>query len=56
MKLLRLKQVLENIPVSKSTIFQWVKDGKFPQPVKLSARCTAWRDEDVRKFSENISK
>ena len=54
----RLKQILGDpkadppipavIPVSKSTWWSGVKDGRFPKPVKLSARITVWRVEDVR--------
>lgn len=40
------------IPVSKSTWWAGVKSGRFPQPVKLSERCTAWRVEDVRALIE----
>jgi predicted DNA-binding transcriptional regulator AlpA len=40
------------IPVSKSTLWAWVKEGRFPPPVKLGPRCTAWRVEDVRSFIE----
>lgn len=36
------------IPVSSSTWWAGVKSGRFPQPVKLSPRCTAWRVEDIR--------
>ena len=36
------------IPVSKSTWWAGVKSGRYPQPVKLSERCTAWRVEDIR--------
>ena len=45
---LRLPQVLRLIPVSKSTWWQGVRDGRFPRSLKLSARCTVWRAEDVR--------
>jgi prophage regulatory protein len=45
--LLRVKQVLEKIPVSRTTWWQGVKDGKFPQPVKLGPRTTAWRASDI---------
>lgn len=38
------------IPVGKSTWWQGVKSGKFPQPVKLGERTTAWRVEDIRKL------
>jgi predicted DNA-binding transcriptional regulator AlpA len=36
------------IPVSKSAWWQGVKEGRYPQPVKLSPRVTAWRVEDIR--------
>lgn len=38
------------IPVGKSTWWAGVKSGKFPQPVKLGQRTTAWRVEDIRKL------
>ena len=40
------------IPVSRSTWWQGVKDGRFPQPVKLGPRTTAWRWSDVRALAE----
>ena len=36
------------IPESKSTWWAGIKDGRFPKPVKLSTRITAWRVEDIR--------
>jgi prophage regulatory protein len=36
------------IPVAKSTWWAGVKDGRFPKPVKLGPRTTAWRVEDIR--------
>lgn len=44
----RLPQVLAAIPVSKSTWWNGVKAGKYPKPVKLGPRTTAWRVEDIR--------
>jgi len=45
---LRITQVLDFIPVGRSTWWAGVKDGKFPAPVKLSPRVTVWRVEDIR--------
>ena len=45
---LRLPEVLKVFPVSKSTWWAGVKDGRYPQPVKLGPKITAWRVEDVR--------
>jgi predicted DNA-binding transcriptional regulator AlpA len=43
------------VPVSHATFWRWVKSGRFPAPVKLSAGVTAWRAEDVRKWIESQS-
>jgi len=46
--LLRIKQVLQFIPVSRSNWWAGVKDGRFPKPIKLSERVTVWRAADIR--------
>jgi predicted DNA-binding transcriptional regulator AlpA len=43
------------IPIGKSTWWAGVKSGKFPQPVKLGARTTAWRVEDIRKLMDSFA-
>jgi predicted DNA-binding transcriptional regulator AlpA len=42
------------IPISKSTWWQGVKDGRFPNPVKLGVKTTAWRVEDIRALIERL--
>lgn len=49
---LRLPAVLRFIPVGKSTWWAGVKTGRFPKPVKLGAKITAWRAEDIRALIE----
>jgi predicted DNA-binding transcriptional regulator AlpA len=44
----RLSTILKIIPVSKSTWWAGVKDGRFPKSVKISSKITAWRVEDIR--------
>jgi len=46
-RFLRLPEVLERVPVSKSTWWKGIRDGIFPKGVKLSPRTTAWREEDI---------
>ena len=36
------------IGVSDKTIWQWVKNGEFPAPIKLSGSVTVWRLSDVQ--------
>ena len=52
----RVKQIIAPgpIPVSRSTWWQGVKDGKYPPPVKLSENVTAWRVEDIRDLIDRI--
>jgi prophage regulatory protein len=38
------------IPVGKSTWWAGVKSGRFPKPVKLGPRTTAWRVNEIRKL------
>ncbi|WP_071592316.1 helix-turn-helix transcriptional regulator [Pseudanabaena sp. PCC 6802] len=47
-KALRLRQVLQIVPVSASTWWLGVKTGKFPQPTKLGPRTTVWRLSDIQ--------
>lgn len=47
---LREKHVRELIPVAHSTLWAWVRSGKFPAPLKLSDRITVWRNSDVQAF------
>ena len=52
---MRLPAVLAVIPVGKSTWWAKVKDGTYPQPVKLGIRTTAWRVEDIRGLIDSIN-
>lgn len=52
-RLLRLREVLAPngpIPVSRSTWWAGVKAGRFPEPVKLGPRTTAWKSSDIERL------
>jgi predicted DNA-binding transcriptional regulator AlpA len=56
---LRLHQIIGDkktnpaiIPVSRSTWWAGVREGRFPKSVKLGKRTTAWRVMDIRAFIE----
>ena len=51
---LRLKQVLLLIPISKSSWWAGVKEGRFPASIKLSARTTVWSAEDIFGLVEQL--
>lgn len=54
-RLIRLPQVLDMIPVSKSTWWQGVKEGRYPKPVKLGPKTTAWLEIEVKELVARLS-
>ena len=57
----RITQIIGNpkakipalFPIGRSTWWAGVKEGRFPRPVKLGPRTTAWRVEDIRTLIES---
>ena len=55
---LRLNQIVGGkgtpavIPVSRSSWLAGVREGRFPKPIKLGKRTTAWRVSDIRALIE----
>lgn len=44
------------LPVSEKTIWTWVREGKFPRPIKLNGR-TVWRISEVEAWiSKQVDK
>lgn len=41
------------VPVGKTTWWDGVRSGRYPKPVKLGPRITAWRVEDIRHLIEH---
>lgn len=52
--LLRLPQVLEIIPVCKSTWWAGVASGRFPAAIKLGPKTTAWRARDIYDLIDSL--
>ena len=51
-KLLRLTQILQLIPIGKSTLWDKVKKGKFPKQIKLGKKIAVWKESDVLAYIE----
>ncbi|HEY2774155.1 MAG TPA: AlpA family phage regulatory protein [Candidatus Binatia bacterium] len=61
----RLRQILGDrraspkveplIPVCKSSWWAGVRSGRYPAPVKLGPRTTAWRVEDIRALIASLA-
>ncbi len=45
---MRLPQILAIIPISRSAWWEGIRQGKYPGGVKLGAKTTVWRVEDIQ--------
>lgn len=51
--LLRISAVSALTGLGSSAIYQGMKNGTFPRRVRISARCVAWKQSDVRAWIES---
>lgn len=53
---LRMKELANDshgcglIGVSSQTIWKWVKQKKFPQPIRLGGNVTVWRSSEIQSW------
>ena len=55
-RLLRLKEVLARLSISRSSFLEGCRTGRFPKPIKIGPRTTVWKAEDIDAFIENLGK
>jgi prophage regulatory protein len=49
-KLLRLPAVCERTGLSRTTLYRWVADGRFPHPIKVGPRLIAWPSRTIDQW------
>lgn len=52
MKYLSDKHLAERYEVARATIWRWVREGRFPSPLKITAGCTRWKLSDIEQWEE----
>jgi prophage regulatory protein len=53
-KLIRLNQVIARTGLSRSRIYQYISENKFPSNVSLGGRSVAWVDSEISAWIENV--
>ena len=53
-KFISLEQVLEIIPVSRSTWLRGVSAGEYPEPIKVSKRLKFWNMADIQDLVDKL--
>jgi prophage regulatory protein len=49
-KLLKLDDVIELSGLSRSSVYSLAQQGKFPKPLKLSKRSSAWVEDELKEW------
>ena len=51
-KIIRLKDVMNQTGLARSSIYRLMNEGNFPQSIKLSARSVGWLEADITSWIE----
>jgi len=46
-RLLRVWDVAKLVGVSVPTVWRWTREGRLPQPIKLTPRVTVWKKTEL---------
>ena len=49
-RLLRLREVLALCGLSRSTIYRKMREGSFPEPLKVGVRAVRWREAEIEDW------
>lgn len=49
-RILRLPDVLEKVGLKQSTVYKYIRLGKFPKPIRLGSRATGWLESTIDKW------
>lgn len=52
---LSLPAVCKRYQVSRTTIWRWIQQGCFPEPVHLSPQTRRWCLSDLHEYEQNLS-
>lgn len=43
-------QLAKHLGIGRATIWRWIKEGRFPPPVRFSENCVRWASDDIDKW------
>lgn len=49
-RILRMRDVIQSVGLSESTIGRLYRAGEFPRKIRLSARTIGWREADIEAW------
>lgn len=51
-KIIKRKELLELVYMSKSTLYNQIAENRFPKPIKLANRSVGWLTSDIQEWFE----
>jgi len=58
-RLLRIREVLQRLPISRTSLYDGIKVGLYPAPVRIGKRTVAWRESEIDRlikgFGDDLS-
>jgi prophage regulatory protein len=54
-RMLNEKQVLEIVPVSRTTLYRMIKAGQFPEPTYISPNRRVWFEDEIIAWQNGIN-
>lgn len=52
-QMLTRREVTSMVGVSCATIYRWMEEGTFPNPIKFTARCVRWRQSEIQNWIDS---
>lgn len=56
MQILRIQEVIKKTGLSRSNLYDMVRKGEFPAPLKLGERASGWLVSEVEAWIEELAK
>jgi prophage regulatory protein len=51
-RFMRLPAVLARVPLGRSRIYELIAEGRFPAPIRISDRASAWLSSDIERWMQ----
>jgi prophage regulatory protein len=49
-RIIRLRQVLAQVGLSRATVYKMIGRSEFPKPVQIGQRCVGWLVEEINSW------
>jgi prophage regulatory protein len=51
-RIMRLPKVIDATGEGRATIYEKIKQGKFPRPVKLGVKSVGWVEDEIAAYND----